>query len=124
MVSAQGGDSSCLEDTGKLPLSPCGLTVTAAESGYIAALDAEACGLAAMELGAGRESKEDEIDYGAGIELLANKGSKVEQGQPIAKLYAGEAGRCERAKERFLSALSIEKEEPEARPLIIERIGI
>ncbi len=77
-----------------------------------------------MELGAGQESKEDEIDYGAGILLLANKGSKVEQGQPIAKLYAQSEARCERAKERFLSALSIEKEEPEARPLIIERIGI
>ena len=77
-----------------------------------------------MELGAGRESKEDEIDYGAGIMLLANKGSKVEQGQPIAKLYAQSEARCKRAKERFLSALTIEKEEPEARPLIIERIGI
>ena len=124
MVSAQGGDASCLEGTDKLPLSPCGLTVTAPESGYITALDAETCGLAAMELGAGRESKEDEIDYGAGIMLLANKGSKVEQGQPIAKLYAQSEARCKRAKERFLSALTIEKEEPEARPLIIERIGI
>lgn len=124
MVSAQGGDIVCLEDTDRLPLSPFELTVTAPESGYIAALNAETCGLAAMELGAGRESKEDSIDYGAGIELLANRGGRVEKGRPIAKLYARSQDRCERAKERFLSALTIEKEEPEARPLIVERIGI
>lgn len=124
MVFAQGGDASCLEDTDKLPLSPCMAAVEAPESGYIAALDAETCGLAAMELGAGRESKEDSIDYGAGIVLLANRGSRVEKGQPIAELYARTGAQCERSRERFLSALTIKKEEPEVRPLIIERIGI
>lgn len=124
MVSAQGGDTSFLEDTDKLPLSPCELTVAAPEDGYIAAMDAEICGLAAMELGAGRESKEDAIDYGAGIVLLCSRGSRVEKGQPIAKLYARSESQCDRAKERLLSALTIEKEEPEARPLIVERIGI
>ncbi len=124
MVSAQGGDASCLEDTSKLPLSPCEHIVRAQESGYISALDAETCGLAAMELGAGRESKDDQIDYGAGIVLLANKGSKVEAGEPIARLYAREEAQCERAEKRFLTALSIEKERPVSQPLIIERIGI
>lgn len=122
MVAAQGGDPGCL--TGKLPLSPCTLTVTAPESGYISALDAETCGLAAMELGAGRESKEDAIDYGAGIVLMANRGDRVENGQPVAKLYARSEGQCRRGMERFLSALSIEKERPESQPLIIGRIGI
>ena len=124
MVSTQGGDASCLEDTSKLPLSPWELTVSAPESGYITALDAETCGLAAMELGAGRESKEDEIDYGAGIVLLANKGAAVESGQPIAKLYAQSEAQCVQAKERFLCAITIEKERPDVQPLIIKRIGI
>ena len=124
MVSTQGGDASCLEDTSKLPLSPWELTVSAPESGYITALDAETCGLAAMELGAGRESKDDEIDYGAGIVLLANKGAAVESGQPIAKLYAQSEAQCVQAKERFLCAITIEKERPDVQPLIIKRIGI
>ncbi|MCI9224057.1 MAG: pyrimidine-nucleoside phosphorylase [Acutalibacter sp.] len=124
MVSAQGGDASCLEDTSKLPLSPWELTVSAPESGYITALDAETCGLAAMELGAGRESKDDEIDYGAGIVLLANKGAAVESGQPIAKLYAQSEAQCAQAKERFLCAITIEKKRPDVQPLIIKRIGI
>lgn len=124
MAAAQGGDPACLLDTSKLPLSPASLTVAAPESGYIAALDAETCGLAAMELGAGRESKEDAIDYGAGIVLLANKGSQVEQGQPIAKLYAQSEAQCLRSQERFLTALTIKKEKPETQPLIIKRIGI
>lgn len=124
MAAAQGGDPGCLEDIGRLPLSPCTLTVTAPGSGYISALDAETCGLAAMELGAGRESKEDAVDYGAGIVLLANKGDPVEKGRPIAKLYAQSGEQCRRGMERFLSALSIEKERPESQPLIVKRIGI
>lgn len=122
MVEAQGGDSSCLRDTGKLPLSPAVRNVTAQSSGWIAAINAEECGLAAVELGAGRETKESAVDFGAGIVLHKSKGEFVNEGEPIATLYADSDGRCRRGEERLRAALTFAKDPPQAAPLILDRI--
>ena len=96
--------------------------MAAPEDGYITRLDAEGCGLAAVELGAGRETKESSIDPGAGIILLKNKGDRVEKGQPIARLYAQREELCQRGKERFLAALEVGPQAPEIGPMILERV--
>lgn len=124
MVSAQGGDRAYLEDTSRLPLSPVCEEAVMPESGYISELNAEECGLAAMELGAGRETKEDAIDYGAGIVLVKTRGEYAEKGEIIARLYARTGEQCRRGRERLLGAVSITKERPAMGPLVIERIGI
>lgn len=122
MAEAQGGDPSYLRENEKFPLSAVRREVKAPGAGYITKLNAEECGLAAVELGAGRETKESAIDHGAGIVLLKNKGDRVQTGEPVALLYADSEDRCDRGEERFLSALSIGTEKPESGPLILERI--
>ena len=122
MVEAQGGDGSCVLQPEKLPLSQVCLEVSAPETGYLTRLNAEECGMAAMELGAGRETKDSPIDYGAGIVLLKNKGDAVAKGEPIALLYAQKEDLCHRGRERFLSALQVGQEPPAMGPLILERI--
>ncbi len=123
MVEAQGGDASCLREPEKLALSPLWRDVKAPESGYITSLDAETCGLAAVELGAGRETKDSVIDHGAGIFLWENKGSKeVEKGQKLARLYADSEERLQRGEEIFLSALEIGPAKPQSSPLIRETV--
>lgn len=122
MVEAQGGDGSYILDPEKFSLSPVVVEVPAPETGYITRLNAEECGLAAVELGAGRETKDSPIDYGAGIVLLKNKGDAVTKGEPIARLYAQRSDLCQRGQERFLSALKVGQEPPAMGPLILERI--
>ena len=122
MVEAQGADGSCVLQPEKLPLSQVCLEVSAPETGYLTRLNAEECGLAAVELGAGRETKDSPIDYGAGIVLLKNKGDAVAKGEPIALLYAQREDLCHRGRERFLSALQVGQEPPAMGPLILERI--
>ena len=85
-------------------------------------MDGEECGLAAVELGAGRETKESPIDYGAGIVLLKNKGDAVEKGQSIARLYAQSEDLCQRGQQRFLEALEVGPQPPEIAPMIVERV--
>ena len=122
MVEAQGGDGSYIVHPERFAVSPAVVEVAAPEDGYITRLDAEGCGLAAVELGAGRETKESSIDPGAGIILLKNKGDRVEQGQPIARLYAQREELCQRGKERFLAALEVGPQAPEIGPMILERV--
>ena len=123
MVEAQGGDPSYIAHPEKFTISPACVELSAPQTGYITRLDAEGCGLAAVELGAGRETKESFIDFGAGIVLLQNKGDRVEQGQPIARLYAQSEALCRRGKERFLASLEVGELAPKRGPMIVERIA-
>ena len=123
MVEAQGGDPSYITNPEKFTISPACVEIAAPQGGYITRLDAEGCGLAAVELGAGRETKESLIDFGAGIVLLKNKGDRVEQGQPIARLYAQSEARCRRGAERFLQALEVGQTEPQTGPMLVERVA-
>lgn len=107
----------------KFTISPACVEIAAPQTGYITRLDAEGCGLAAVELGAGRETKESLIDFGAGIVLLHNKGDRVEQGQPIARLYAQSEAQCRRGAERFLQALEVGQTEPQTGPMLVERVA-
>ena len=122
MVQAQGGDASYLREQEKFRLSPVCREVRMPESGFLTRLNAEECGLAAVELGAGRETKESAIDPGAGIVLMKNKGDYAEAGECIARLYADNEETCARGAERFLNALSVGPEKPEIGPLLLERI--
>lgn len=122
MVAAQGGRADTLAPGG-LPLSPVQAEVLAPAAGFIAGLDAEGCGLAAMELGAGRETKEDAIDHGAGVLLLKTLGQRVEKGEPIARLYACGQARCRRGEERLLAALTLTGAPPAERPLVVGQVG-
>jgi pyrimidine-nucleoside phosphorylase len=85
-VRAQGGDATALD---RLPVSDDTGVVTAPRSGYVAQFHARGIGRAALALGAGRERKGDEIDPGAGVEMLVKVGDSVGEGEPVARLYGG-----------------------------------
>ena len=123
MAEAQGGDGSYITSPEKFTISPACVEIAAPQAGYITRLDAEGCGLAAVELGAGRETKESSIDPGAGIILLKNKGDRVEQGQPIARLYAQSEALCRRGEERFFQALEVGPQTPQTGSMILDRVA-
>lgn len=61
---------------------------TDAMTGYIKNIDAQTIGQISLDLGAGRHTKADVLDYFAGIELLKVKGDEVKAGDVLMKLYA------------------------------------
>ena len=116
-VAAQGGDASYLEDLSKFPAAPA-YTVCAPADGYITAMDAEAIGIVAVSLGAGRVTKEDPVDHAAGIRLLKKTGDAVAAGEPIATLYTNRPGAVEGATAAYLAAVTVEDTAPAAQELI------
>ncbi|MGY0656775.1 pyrimidine-nucleoside phosphorylase [Bacillus subtilis] len=84
----QGGDSSIVDDPSKLPQAAYQIDVPAKEAGVVSEIVADEIGVAAMLLGAGRATKEDEIDLAVGIMLRKKVGDKVEKGEPVVTLYA------------------------------------
>jgi pyrimidine-nucleoside phosphorylase len=65
--------------------------VKAESSGYIAAIDAEALGLANVALGGGRLKKDDEIDHFAGLVLRARLNTYVNKGDTLIEIHANKA---------------------------------
>ncbi|MGV4322285.1 pyrimidine-nucleoside phosphorylase [Bacillus mojavensis] len=84
----QGGDSSIVDDPSKLPQAAYHIDVPAKEAGVVSEIVADEIGVAAMLLGAGRATKDDEIDLAVGIMLRKKVGDKVEKGEPLVTLYA------------------------------------
>ena len=88
LVAGLGGDVGALREPDRLPRAPLVMDVLSERSGYIAGIDALACGLAAMQSGAGRVAKTDTIDPAVGIVLRAKTGDYVQQGQPLFTVHA------------------------------------
>jgi pyrimidine-nucleoside phosphorylase len=124
VVEAQGGDPRVIEDPSILPVAPYRGEVTAATSGWVSTCNARAVGVAATRLGAGRERKEDLIDPGVGITILAKPGDRVEEGQTLAEVAYGDEGRWQSVQGMLSDAWSIAEEAPQPVSLIGERIRI
>lgn len=122
MVKAQGGDISCILDTDKLPAASFTCEVKSPAEGYISHMDTEACGIASMMLGAGRETKESTIDYSAGIVLKKKPGDRIGKGDILAVLYASREELFPAAEQKFLNAVRISDERPQKQPLIYARV--
>jgi pyrimidine-nucleoside phosphorylase len=114
-VRAQGGDA-----LDELPVSSEVHEVSAPDGGYVARFHALGIGRAALALGAGREKKGDQVDPGAGVEVIVKAGDEVEKGEPVARLYGGR--NVERAKVLVREALQISPEPVEPAPGILDSL--
>lgn len=118
MVSAQGGDVSYIDDTGKFKMSKYIIDVRAEEDGFISHMDTARIGEVSVMTGAGREKKGDAIDFSAGIEIIGKTGDAVKRGDVIARIHTSRekiGGECVG---EYLSAIKISSEAPEKRPHI------
>lgn len=116
-VAAQGGDASLVDDLSKLPQAKYETTFVAKQAGYVESIIADEVGVAAMLLGAGRATKDDQLDFAAGITLEKKVGDKVEAGDVIAVLRSNKEDMTS-ALERMDHAYTIGATEPTARPLV------
>ena len=118
-LSAQGGNPQVLEEPDRFYAAPSSKVLTAPEAGWFT-VSAEAVGKASVALGAGRLTKEDGIDFTAGIVFAVPPGTHVEQGQPLCTLYAADGGRLQAAAAELGSAVHMASAAPPAEPLILD----
>lgn len=88
LIEAQGGDASVVDDFSLFAQADYEEDVLAKRDGYVTHIVANEIGLASMKLGAGRATKDDQIDPAVGIVLHKKVGDAVCQGEPIATVYA------------------------------------
>lgn len=117
-IGAQGGDVSKIDNPVSLLGAKHKLEYKASRSGYLCEIDAEGVGVASMLLGAGRVTKDDDIDFLAGIEIRTKYGDYVNEGDTLALLYASDASLFGGACERLDSSFKLSGTEPEKKTLI------
>ena len=115
-ITAQGGNPQ--ENFPKVKNK---IAVYATKNGYVKKIKAEEVGVAAMILGAGRATKEDEIDHAVGLELCAKVGDLVTIEEPIAYIYGNGKGE-DVAKANILDAYEIVSEQQKPSTLIFKII--
>jgi pyrimidine-nucleoside phosphorylase len=115
-IRAQGGDP----DEGALPVAPVVRELPSPQAGYVADLGAVAVGQAALHLGAGRRTKEDEIDHSVGVVCLRKPGDRVAEGEPLAEIHAANEDAAGVAAEELLGAYTFGEEPPPERRVVLD----
>ncbi len=123
-ISAQGGNPKVIEDYTLFPQHSVQKEIYAESSGYVTGIEAGKIGLASQHTGAGRATKEDDVDLSAGICLSKKVGDKVERGQLLATLYGNDLFKLENAAITAAAAFKIEEKNVEKPKLIKKIIGL
>jgi len=123
IIVRQRGDSSVVHDISRLPNARARSEVTAQSEGFVAEIDSEAIGIAAVLLGAGRERVDSVIDPAVGLVLRRKVGEGVKAGEPLVEIHYNDETSVEDARDRILHAYRIGPSPSVPRPLIFERLG-
>ena len=120
MVQTQGGDVNFIENPDKFAKAAFSDTLTAWEDGYITSMNTEGIGVAAGLLGAGRETKESEIDFSAGIQMKKKIGDAVKKGDVLAVCHAGTEEKLQQGLSYLRGCILFSSEKPAPLKLVVD----
>lgn len=119
MITYQHGNPQVIDDYSLFPQSQNIIKVRSLKDGYVSEINALKVGEAAMILGAGRQTINDTIDLGVGIQVIAKVGKKVRQGDVLAVIY-GNGKNEEEAYQILLDNIIITNEEVSPLDIILD----
>ena len=123
MVAAQGGDTEVIKNSKKFKKPKFSFELKSDRKGYISHIDTETIGIASSLLGAGRKTKEDSIDYSAGIKLIKKTGDYVKPSDVLCIMYADNENLFAEAAKKFLSGLEFSDEKVNVGPLVLAKVS-
>lgn len=109
-ITYQGGDIN------KIEISSNYQEIRSSKEGFITNIDALKIGYLVKDLGAGRNKKEDEIDYGVGVVIHKKVGEYIKQGESLLTIYYNK----EYKEEDFINCFIISDKQKEKNKLIYE----
>ncbi|WP_417899942.1 pyrimidine-nucleoside phosphorylase [Bacillus haimaensis] len=121
-LEAQGGDSSVVDNPEKMPQAKYVVELEAKEAGVVSEIVADSVGTAAMLLGAGRATKESEIDLAVGIVLRKKIGDKVEAGESLATIHSNQED-VAKVKEKLYESIKVVSGDVTVPPLVYDTIS-
>ena len=121
-ISLSGGDGQVVNNYKLLPLPKSTSEVYSTKDGFVENIKAEEIGKAAMVIGAGRATKEDEIDHTVGILLKKKVGDLVKKGDLIAEIHYNDDKNIEQSRAMIIDAYVVGSKEQKGIKNILEII--
>ena len=90
MIQNQGGDPAIVEHPERILTARYTMELPAKQSGVVSKIVANELGIAAMMLGAGRKTKEEDIDHAVGLKLHKKIGDTVTKGESLLTIYSND----------------------------------
>lgn len=121
LVELQGGDINYINRPDKYPKPKYSKKIRSINSGFIKEMNTYQIGMASLELGAGRQTKDDIIDHKAGMVLYKKIGNSVGKGELICELYSDSKNKINSAEQMMIKALNISRTKPR-KPKLIKKV--
>ena len=118
IVRLQDGDAHVVDDPGKLPQAAHRKEVLSPRAGCVGRIDTESLGVAAMLLGAGRETVDGIIDPAVGLVVDSKIGDRLSAGDPLVTIHYNDDRRLEEVERLLAGAYHIQDEPPVPVPLV------
>ncbi len=122
MIEAQGGNPAVVDDPALLPQAAEVELYAAPRRGFVARVEPRAVGRGVTALGGGRTMMEDKLDLSVGFMISVRPGDWVEQGEPMASIFARDRAGVESGKATLRAAITIADEADPPLPLVSHRV--
>ena len=122
MVASQYGSLEYIDNVEKFPVAKHIIPVYSTDNGFIERIDADIVGSIARYLGAGRMSKDSEINRTAGIELKKKIGSEVKSGDILAYIHTDDDTKVMGATQNLKDAFKLSAKKVVAKSKVLEII--
>ncbi|MBI9071239.1 MAG: thymidine phosphorylase [Melioribacteraceae bacterium] len=121
VVKIQKGDINLIKNLESYPKAKFSDKVLAEKDGYLKSVDNYEIGMAALDLGAGRATKEDIIDPKAGIIFNPKIGMKIKKGDVIAEIFTDRKKMIDKVKTRISNSIELSNNKV-SKPKLIKSI--
>lgn len=118
IITQQGGDPRVVDEPARLPQARYQRAWPAPAAGYLARMETERLGWAAMELGAGRLRVEDAVDPAVGFVFHMKLGERAEAGEPLLTAHFNDEQKWAEAQRWLEGSFSLSQTASEPPPLI------
>jgi pyrimidine-nucleoside phosphorylase len=122
IIEAQGGNPAVVDDPALLPQSREVELFSAPRRGFVARVEPRVVGRGITALGGGRTTMDDKLDLSVGFVITARPGDWVEQGEPLATIFARDRAGVESGRATLRSAILIADEADPPLPLVSHRV--
>jgi pyrimidine-nucleoside phosphorylase len=123
IVEAQGGNPAVVDDPALLPQAAEVELYAAPRRGFVARVEPRTVGRGITALGGGRTTMEDTLDLSVGFMISVRPGDWVEQGEPMATIFARDRAGVDSGKATLRAAITIADEADPPLPLVSHRVS-